>query len=473
MIASISNWSVYMGGKMTLSKRLILGAWLLGVVITILSGPAQAEDKSPPYILTSDEPSGIYASGRDIVFTVRPGKGRTMSDLERASVKVIFNGLSDFATGKTMGDGVLSLRLKPSLPGWYRCEVSGPAVSNAPATASAGVLVSPADIKPAASPPMDFDAFWTAKRSAVESAPLKFQFKPVHAEQHKDIMEYEKAGYECFDVCIELPVANVRPVRGFMARPKGAKLGSCPAIISFKAAGVSGSWCLASAWWAMTLSKDYGAIVLDLNAHGIPNDQPQAYYQQLEKGDLYDYAAQGKGKRDTFYFVGMYQRLMQSINFVCAQKEWDGKHLVCIGESQGGGQALAAAGLDQRVTAVSAIVPALCDLSGSLANRSAGWPNPLGGRSGSMTPKEVAAAIGYCDNVYLASRSKAETQIFAGLIDTVCPPHGIFAAFNNLQGKKRYYVYPHKFHSGLPGEDLWIGDINTLQRAFIKQAVGK
>ncbi len=68
---------------------------------------------------------------------------------------------------------------------------------------------------------------------------------------------------------------------------------------------------------------------------------------------------------------------MRTIDFLTKQPEWDGKRILVIGESQGGGQALAAAGLDKRVSAVVATVPAMCDWLGPLANHEGGWPQPL------------------------------------------------------------------------------------------------
>ncbi len=75
--------------------------------------------------------------------------------------------------------------------------------------------------------------------------------------------------------------------------------------------------------------------------------------------------------------------------------------------------------------------------------------------------------------MHLAARSRAETLIFVGLIDTACPPPGIFATYNTLPGPKQIVAYPHKPHNGLPEEDLWLGDISTLREAFILRHIGR
>lgn len=144
-----------------------------------------------------------------------------------------------------------------------------------------------------------------------------------------------------------------------------------------------------------------------------------------------------------------------------------------IGESQGGGQALAAAGLDKRVSAVVALVPAMCDFAGPVVKRLGGWPMPIGRDIESDGAKKIIDAVRYCDNVNLAARSRAETLVFVGLADTTCSPPGVFATYNKLPGSKRIVAYPHKPHSGLPKEDLWIGDIPDLQEQFIRHHIGR
>ncbi len=438
------------------------------LLATVVSFVPLLNNAGESFTITSDEASGIYPAGRDIVFTIKPGEGKTAADLEKASAKILFNGDTEIAADKASAAGAMTLRVKPSKPGAYRCDVTLPASGGAkPNTSSAGTLVCPAEIRSVGVEPADFDAFWKTKKDVLKSTPLKFDLSPLSEEQQKTVAGAE---YECFTLTIEVPVKGVRPVMGYFVRPKTTKAGGCPAILRLRAAGVAGSWCIASPKEAMNFAKTYGAMVLDINAHGIPNDKTKDYYEKIENGDLKNYSSIGKNNKDDFYFVGMYLRLLRSIDFLCTQKAWDGRHLIAIGESQGGGQSLAAAGLDSRVSAISAIVPALCALTDP---QLAGWPRPLGWNSKQVVmndeAREIAKAVAYCDNVFLASRSKAETQIFAGLIDTTCPATGIFATYNNISTKKSIIAYPHKGHQGLPKEDQWIGEIHTLQKAFIQQ----
>ena len=459
-------------------STLSMTGWLLQLALMVTAALATAPDACAaqaappaPFIVVSDEGSGVYPAGRDIIFTIKPGEGGTAADLATATLKVLFNGTVECAAERSLADGVMTLRVKTAQPGSYRCDAAQPAVGKAPPVViSAGTIVAPEAIRAPVAEPPDFDAFWKAKKAALASQPLTSDLKPISAELAKTIPKSASVDYECLDLTVNVPLEGIRPVRGLLSRPKVAKPGSCPAILYLHAAGVSGS--IPKPWEGMNLANEYGAIVLDINAHGIPNDQPKDFYFQLEQHELNGYKLMGIHNRDTVYFVGMYARLLQSVAFLSQQKEWDGRHLIAIGGSQGGGQALAIAGLDARVSAVSAAVPAMCNFSGVLHQSTSGWPNPVGCVR-AQDQAEVAAAVSYCDNVNLATRSKAETQIFVGLIDPVCPPQGIYAAFNNLTTRKTIIAHPHRGHSPVPKEDLWIGDDAALQKDFIKHHIAQ
>jgi len=189
---------------------------------------------------------------------------------------------------------------------------------------------------------------------------------------------------------------------------------------------------------------------MDINAHGLPNGKPDEFYKQLAVGQLKDYRYAGRESRETCYFRGMYLRLVRAIDFLTAQPEWNGKVLAVIGHSQGGGQALAAGGLDSRVTFIGVGVPALCDHTGVAANRVNGWPKIVpNGPDGKPDPA-VLEASRYIDGVNFASRYKNEAILSVGFIDVTCPPTTCYAAYNQLQGKKQVVNRPAMGHAAPP-----------------------
>jgi len=442
--------------------RPALASWvftfLAAIAVSVPVAAAQATRNS--LVIESRDRSGVYSVGQEVTFTIKRAEGAEGVDLEKVAVTIIRDGVDKLDSVPAKKDGeALEVHFTPEAAGWYMCEAS--VAGEGPRTAArAGVVVSPEKIAPSMPEPGDLDEFWNARRAALAAMPLKTDLKPV---------EVSDPQVECFSLEAACPQTN--PVRGYYARPKGAKPRACPAILFLRAAGVSGNWCKASPQNAASLARQYGAIVVDINAHGMLNDQPPEYYRNLEQGDLRNYWTQGADDRERFYFVGMYVRLLRAIEFLTAQEPWDGKHLITIGESQGGGQALAAAGLDKRVSAVVALVPAMCDFTGPVVKRAGGWPGPVGRDLENEHTKKAIEAVRYCDNMNLAARSRAQTLVFVGLADTTCPPPGIYATYNRLPGVKQIVAYPHKPHSGLPKEDLWIGDISKLQDQFIRRHI--
>jgi cephalosporin-C deacetylase len=434
-------------------QRWMLCTWILALGAVVATAQPQT---ASPLAIQSNERSGVYSLGQEVVFAITPVKSTASVDLDAVVVTVIRDGWEKLATPTTKRNGdALEVRFTPKDPGWYKCEASPSADSKI--VASAGVVVDPDKITASMPEPDDLDSFWDLRRNALAAMPLKAELAP---------MESPDPNIAC--VSVELPCPQGNPVRGYLAQPKDISLHGAPAILYVRAAGVSGDWCKASPRNAVWLARQYHALVLDINAHGMLNGQPPEYYSKLEQGELRSYWAQGNDDRDAFYFVDMYVRLLRAIEFITTRDSWDGRHLVTVGESQGGGQALAAAGLDKRVSAAVALVPAMCDFTGPVVNRAGGWPQPVGRDVESPNAKKVIEAVRYCDNVHLAKRSKAETLIFVGLIDTTCPAPGVIATYNNLSGDKRIVLYPHKTHNGLPPEDLWIGDISVIEDSFIR-----
>lgn len=324
-------------------------------------------------------------------------------------------------------------------------------------TASAGMIVDPENLKPGSQCPKDFAEYWKNIKNSLNKLP--FDIKQIPATGVN--IEY---GYSCENV--EINCLGPKPARGYFAKPLNAAQGSLPIVLLVHAAGVKGSWCRSEPQNALVYAK-MGTLCFDLNAHGMLNGQPESYYNDLENGELKGYWLQGITRRDQVYFKGMYMRLLRTIEFLTLQPEWDGRRILVIGESQGGGQALVAAGLDDRVSAVVAIVPAMCDWFGSLSGRMSGWPQPF--ESGS-SKKEMLRALPYYDAANILKQSKAIIFTEIGLIDMTCPSTSVFAAVNQAGGQKIIYTVPYRPHHQPEGvlAKTWEEDIFKPRELFIR-----
>lgn len=306
-------------------------------------------------------------------------------------------------------------------------------VSTTTESASIGSIIDPEKFKPGTRRPNDLKTFWKCEKNTLRKLPIEVKAIPVKG--------IEK-GYLCLNM--EISCTGPKPASGYLAKPESAQPKSLPIVLYLHAAGVNGSWCRSEPENAMKYAKmGKGAISFDLNAHGMLNGQADLYYDNLENGDLKDYAKIGLESKKDIYFRGMYLRLIRTLDFLTSQPEWDGKRILVIGESQGGGQALAAAGFDSRVSAVVATVPAMCDWGGSLVGRKGSWPYPFETAS---NQEKMIATLPYFDVAHILKGSKATLVVEIGLIDTSCPASAVFAAINQAKGKKLIYTVPYRAH---------------------------
>jgi cephalosporin-C deacetylase-like acetyl esterase len=300
--------------------------------------------------------------------------------------------------------------------------------------AMAGACADPMRISPGAPPPDDFKNFWDSKTDELKKLPLDVKMTPV------DVPANVKGKIEAFDVKINC--AGGAPVSGYYARPVGAAKKSLPAVMSYHGAGVRSS----GLGTAIDLASR-GSIAMDINAHGIENGKPKEFYDDLSKNELRDYRQRNSDDREKCYFLGMFQRVYRSLQFIKSQPEWDGKHLVTTGGSQGGGQSLVAAGLDPDVTLCAAYVPALCDHHGYMQKRKNGWPHFIQMKDGKAADPKVDAASAYFDCANFAPYIKARAILTVGFIDTTCCPSSVYAVYNSIKSPKEIINDPAAGHS--------------------------
>ena len=297
-----------------------------------------------------------------------------------------------------------------------------------------GMIVDPEKIKPGTACPKDLKKYWDTEKQALAALQLEVKFGK------NECSEYQ---YVCFDT--EINCTGPKPAMGYFARPTKAAAKSLPIVLLVHAAGVKGSWCKSDPKEALRYAKmGKGAMCFDLNAHGMLDGQPDEYYNNLEAGELKEYYIKGLDSKQDIYFRGMYLRLIRTLDFLTKLPEWDGKRILVIGESQGGGQALAAAGLDPRVTAVVATVPAMCDWGGTLAGRKGGWPQLFEQPSDT---KKMKGVLPYFDAAHLLKDSKATIVVEIGLADHTCPSTSVYAAINQAKGQKIIYPVTYREHT--------------------------
>ena len=422
-----------MAAMKTCSRWRVALGLLVAVCLAVAPLWAAAADPKAREVLTAsvDRADALYRRGETVTFTIQlaiDGKpanaGEVQWTLTQDGVDPKRGGRAVISSGRATVTGTLET------PGFLQCRATWKS-GETTLTALAGAGIEPTAIKPSQPAPDDFATFWAAKKKALAAVPVNARLTPVSSPRE---------GVETFDVQADSVGSGVS---AYLARPVGAKPRTLPIILTVHGAGVNSSQLNSAAGWA----KD-GLLAMDLNAHGLPNGREKAFYEALAAGDLKDYRTAGRTSRETVYFLGMYLRLIRAIDVLTAQPEWDGRTVVVYGSSQGGAQAIAAAGLDERVTFFVAGVPAGCDHTGSLAGRIAGWPKFI--PTGTAASPEVVTAVRYYDGVNFAARAKAPGFFTVGFIDTTCPPTSVYAAYNALRAKKDIFNDIPSGHTNSP-----------------------
>lgn len=320
-----------------------------------------------------------------------------------------------------------------------------------------GSVVDPHLFLPGGVAPHDLERYWKNEKKLLAQNKPSISRKSVESNDNSIV---------CFDT--EISCLDFKPARAYLAKPKEAKKRSLPIVILVHAAGVKGSWCKSNIADAVRYAKmGDGALVFDLNAHGMLNGMPDEYYNKLETGELKEYYLQGVENRNEFYLRGMYLRLLRSIDFLASQPEWDGKRILVIGESQGGGQALAAAGLDKRVSVVVVTVPAMCDWAGTLADKKGGWPMYY---ERNLDNSVLNNTVSYFDTAYLLRNTKAKIVVEIGFADNVCSSTSIYAAINQAKGEKIIFPVTYREHSwptDIQRNNHWDKEVHNPKNEFI------
>lgn len=416
-----------------------------------MPGIAQVKPSTPPALrlkASVERPDALYRRGEKAVFLVEATQGAQPAQEVTVTCVLSKDGVEARPPVQLrLSDGKGRLEGGLDEPGFLQLRVTA---NGASALAAAGF--DPQEIRPSLPVPDDFDAFWTAQKAALAAVEPVSELVPV-ATPAAIAKAPETVKLECFDIKVACLGA---PVSGYFCRPEGARPGSLPAVLTVHGAGVRSSSLTGSATWA---SKEGGMLALDINAHGLPNGQPESFYNDQAAGTLKDYRYVGRMDRQQNYFTGMFLRVIRAIDFLTSQPEWDGRTLVVYGSSQGGYQALAAAGLDARVTFICAGVPAGCDHSGAAVGRVNGWPKLVPAGEDGKPDAAVQQTARYVDAVNFAARARCQgAAVTVGYIDMTCPPTSVLAAYNALPVAKRLHPEVLTGHSNTPAGTRFMQD---------------
>ena len=285
------------------------------------------------------------------------------------------------------------------------------------------------EYKPPLTRQPDFASFWDGNLDALRREPLSMKLAPQWSPwKGFNLYELTCAG------------AGGGAIAGELLVPRGAA--KAPGVVVYH--GYSGARNPAHTvlhWAAM------GAVVLSVDVRGQrgKSSDNAAYPGPKHPG----FVTAGLEDPRTYYFRNVYLDAVRAVDALVAHDEVDVNKLAVTGISQGGALSLAAAALDPRVALCMSEVPFMCDFPRSVnvtGQAAYGEISNYLRRCGQEEIARTFQTLSYFDNVNLAGMVRARTLISVGLCDPLCPPSGIFAAYNHLACRRQIEVYPYMGH---------------------------
>jgi cephalosporin-C deacetylase len=310
--------------------------------------------------------------------------------------------------------------------------------------------------RPERAEPDDFDQFWAEAIGRAREEQWAPHFELVDAGL--STVEVYDATFAGFDG---------QPVKGWFVLPAHLD-GPLPCVVTYL--GYNNGRGLPHEWLTWS-AAGYAHLVMDSRGQGsmgwLVGDTPDPD----EVGTPHASGMMTKGILDPlgYYYRRLFTDAVRAVDTVRAHPRVDAERVAITGNSQGGGITIAVAGLTEGLVAAMPNVPFLCHYRRATEITDA---MPYGEivtylKTHRTHVEQVFQTLSYFDGVNFAPRGTAPALFSVALMDAICPPSTVFAAYNHYgSAEKDILVYPFNGHEGGAGfqEAAQIRFLNTLMR---------
>lgn len=292
--------------------------------------------------------------------------------------------------------------------------------------------------RPARREPADFDAFWTATLDEARRHPLAVDRSPC--EPVLPLVAAEHLTFAGF--------AGHR-VHALLLRPTPRVVESPPVVVQYLGYGDgTGSpldWLALPAAGFATLVVDtrgQGARARRVGRTGDPAGSASAHVEGFLTRGILDPA--------DYYYRRVFTDAVRAVDAAASLDGVDTARIAVAGTSQGGGIALAAAAWATPVAAAVVNVPFLCAPARAVevSDRPPYAELLAFLRTRRQDAEQALRTLEYVDGVNHAARARVPALFSVALMDQVCPPSTVYAAYNHYAGPKQVEVYRWNEHEG-------------------------
>jgi cephalosporin-C deacetylase len=288
--------------------------------------------------------------------------------------------------------------------------------------------------------PDDFDEFWATTLAETRAHPLDLRVERVDTGLTTvDVYDLTFAGWAG------------QPVRAWLRVPAAAE-GPLPAVVQFVGYGGGRGAAVENLFWS---SAGFAHLQMDTRGQGSgwslgatpdPDGSGPAHPGVMTRGI---------DSRETYYYRRVFADAVRAVEAARELDVVDASRVSVVGGSQGGGIALAVAGLVPDLAAVAAYVPFLCDFRRATVITDADPYKEIGRYLAVHRHRasSVHDVLAYFDGVNFAKRAAAPALFTTALMDPTCPPSTVFGAFHAYAGAADITVWPYNGHEGGGFED--------------------
>ncbi|MBN2445475.1 MAG: acetylxylan esterase [Phycisphaerae bacterium] len=285
--------------------------------------------------------------------------------------------------------------------------------------------------------PADFDEFWARTLADTDKHPLSARFEHVEDSLYRLIDVYD----------VTFNGFGGQPVKGWFIEPAGTDTRR-PCLVSF--VGYGGGRGLPTDHLAPAVAG-LAHFVMDTRGQGSGWSAGETADPDGSGPHYPGFMTRGIESPETYYYRRIFVDAVRAVQAAKSHPHVHGERVAVGGGSQGGGIAIAAAGLLQRgVKLLLADVPFLCHYRRATEITDRVPYSEIAGYLKCHRDRvdAVFKTLAYFDGVNFAARVRARAMFSVGLMDMTCPPSTVYAAYNQLRGEKDIRVYDYNDHEG-------------------------